>query len=825
VEGSPFTDTYHILLDSVPTGWVMVDVIEARDEIGQAEPDPRSITISPGDAFEPQVVTVQAVDDQQNEPVTHKVTFSHVSSSADLDFDDLIIPDIAVKVFDNESLPVGLDNPTLEVWEGGPVDSTRLVLLHPPSDPVHVALVSQLNQVELQPAQLTFTPADWNVPQTVTVRAIDDGQDETGSEENGEDVVYVYTQSDDALYRYWVGAIRGITVHDDDAPAVVITETDGTTDVAEWGATDTYRMALTVTPTAPLELSIVSGEHITTDKQSLVFTSGNYNVAQTVMVTAINDECTADNNDCFRGRHVRWIEHKITRSGPNYSGVAVDSVGVTVLDDDPHEHDHKSLMSYARQDDPRDTVASYAGPGQPLFDEWSNLQMAFHSALIHVGNSFSKGLGAAAATNPPEMTIADYVELYGHRPDVTAPTATVTWPISGAGVPLESDLTVAVGASDDTAIERVQVHFDLNGDGQLLGAEEVRATPLSAESFQATFTGVSGPTGVRSLRIIATDSSGNYVIQTVEVEVTPAGTNRRPVAEEQTITALRGLPVAVTLTGFDPDGDSLSFATLSQPTYGSLSGTPPQLVYTADNDYSGADAFTFTVNDGSADSTAATVSISVVGPAPVEARFTVPHSANVALAGGGARAVEASSGANPGQAIDGIPSRWATEAGATEQQWLTVALAHGQTHVVDHVVLDSTNARDFQVRVSTTGSEAADFTTVLSGTVPDEPGPHTFRFAPVQARYVQLVVVNRWGTLDLVAVGAFEVWTRSRQGGIISLSEGPPAGIADVSSVYGTGETYTPANAIDEDPRSYWAAPRTRMSGSQWNWGAAAPTL
>ncbi|HOI96063.1 MAG TPA: Ig-like domain-containing protein, partial [Syntrophobacter fumaroxidans] len=67
----------------------------------------------------------------------------------------------------------------------------------------------------------------------------------------------------------------------------------------------------------------------------------------------------------------------------------------------------------------------------------------------------------------------------------------------------------------------------------------------------------------------------------------------------------------ITLTGTDADGDTLSFTVTSSPAHGTLSGTAPNLTYTPAAGYHGPDAFEFKVNDGKADSAAATVSITV----------------------------------------------------------------------------------------------------------------------------------------------------------------------------------------------------------------------
>ena len=58
-------------------------------------------------------------------------------------------------------------------------------------------------------------------------------------------------------------------------------------------------------------------------------------------------------------------------------------------------------------------------------------------------------------------------------------------------------------------------------------------------------------------------------------------------------------------------GDSLTYAIASAPSNGSASLSGNTVTYTPTSNYSGSDSFTFTVSDGSATSSAATVSITV----------------------------------------------------------------------------------------------------------------------------------------------------------------------------------------------------------------------
>lgn len=73
--------------------------------------------------------------------------------------------------------------------------------------------------------------------------------------------------------------------------------------------------------------------------------------------------------------------------------------------------------------------------------------------------------------------------------------------------------------------------------------------------------------------------------------------NTPPTAESQSLTTHEDTPLSITLTGTDPDNDTLSFTIVSDPQHGSLSGTPPHLIYVPDTHYHGSDSFVFEVHD------------------------------------------------------------------------------------------------------------------------------------------------------------------------------------------------------------------------------------
>lgn len=105
----------------------------------------------------------------------------------------------------------------------------------------------------------------------------------------------------------------------------------------------------------------------------------------------------------------------------------------------------------------------------------------------------------------------------------------------------------------------------------------------------------------------------------VFVSITVDPVNDAPVALVQTASTDEDQPVALTLQGVDVENDKLRFTVTDPPTLGTLSGTPPDLVYTPKSNAFGVDRFQFKVNDGQLDSGRATVVLSVnpVNDAPI----------------------------------------------------------------------------------------------------------------------------------------------------------------------------------------------------------------
>ena len=275
-----------------------------------------------------QTVTVTGVDDLIVDGAVAYSIVTAAATSSDANYSELNASDVAVSNSDNDtaSITVVQSGGTTTVTEGGATDSYTVVLSSQPTSDVSIALTG--SEVTTSPTGLTFTSANWATAQTVTVTAIDDAIDEATPHAGS--VTSVVT-SGDTNYNGSSVAPISVAITDND-----ICRHQRDADQRPRRTTEARRhgeLQRGADQPADRRCDDRADSSDTTKARAaptpLTFTAANWNIAQTVTVTGVDDAHR-------RGRHSGTItSHRRRSSDSNYNGFAIASdVSASISDND-----------------------------------------------------------------------------------------------------------------------------------------------------------------------------------------------------------------------------------------------------------------------------------------------------------------------------------------------------------------------------------------------------------------------------------------------------------------------------------------------------------
>ena len=198
---------------------------------------------------------------------------------------------------------------------------------------------------------------------------------------------------------------------------------------------------------------------------------------------------------------------------------------------------------------------------------------------------------------------------------VDSNTATVTITVNAVtNPPVADDQKVTANTADPTEITLSAT--DPGGSALTYAIvsqpKSGTITGLNEDTGSLVYTSNDGFTGKDSFTFKAND--GTVDSNTATVTITVNAVTNPPVADDQKVTANTADPTEITLTATDPGGSALTYAIVSQPKSGTITGLNEDtgsLVYTSNDGFTGKDSFTFKANDGTVDSNTATVTITV----------------------------------------------------------------------------------------------------------------------------------------------------------------------------------------------------------------------
>ncbi len=326
-ESGAFSDTYQVVLRSAPASNVTVNLSVPANQGFAASPT--SLVFNSGNWSTPQNITVTGVNNNSNDRI-HTTNITHASVSSDTNFNSQTIAamPVIVTTIDQRQAILYENGNTTVLSEGGITDTYFMALTHPPTANVTVTIQPD-SQVEiLGPTTLTFTPSNWSLLQTVTMRAVDDLVPEATPHTPHVGYINHTIASSDASYNGIPVAVVPCFITDNDLPHVDIMQTAGSTVVVEGGATDTYQLVLTSQPSANVIVTATANAQLTLSPSNTVtFTPLNWQTPQSLTVAAINDSA-------IEGPHTGNVTHSVSSTDPNYHQSNIPALTVSITDND-----------------------------------------------------------------------------------------------------------------------------------------------------------------------------------------------------------------------------------------------------------------------------------------------------------------------------------------------------------------------------------------------------------------------------------------------------------------------------------------------------------
>ncbi|MGA2061003.1 MAG: hypothetical protein ABSG67_11015, partial [Thermoguttaceae bacterium] len=439
VEGS--TNTFTVALSTAPTGTVAMDILKRADSSSDITASPTTLYFTPdiwnathtailvhGTWNTPQTVTLNAPLDTT---VNNGTAYFYVYAPNDLEYgyQTVTANEIGVGQFviGGNAQALGTQH-TLTVREGA-TNTFTVALTGQPTSNVTVSIVKQSGgDADLTVSApvigtLTFTPGNWNQPQTVTINAANDVD-----AVNGTAVFYLIAPG-------YINQPVAVSEMDTTTPPNLIitpapTPATGPVIVAvPEGGTSTITVKLPVAPPSNVELTItkeVGGDPDLTATATITFTPANYNTPQTITFHDATDA------DAINGAAVFFLD---------VPGYAIQKIFVGEVD---------TTSS-------KDFTIGYPTP--PITNE-----------IIVVPEGGTNTFTVVLNANPPADTTVNLTAEAGSDPDLTLNPISLTFTADQVGPPVVTGnwnvpQTVTATAAVDADTADGIAYFDVTAGG------------------------------------------------------------------------------------------------------------------------------------------------------------------------------------------------------------------------------------------------------------------------------------------------------------------------------------------------------------------------
>ena len=324
-EGDTTPTTGTVVLDSAPTADVLITfqaITGGAPVSNQIVFTPATITFTPANWNVPQNFQYIAFDDAviESSAVYFIVTTQSSTDPASNSTQTLIKPQ---GVLDNDLFHT-MTPSAPAISEAGGTTTVGIAMNSLTFMANSLITITTDNPcVTVSPTTMNFTEATWDVKQNLVITAAASCDNQIIDSRK----VKISLLADDVVSSFdWQNNLKtyDLTLTDNDTASVLTSAT--TVNITEGGATGTYTMKLTSQPTADVTATIAGGANATASPATLTFTPANWNVAQTVTVTAVD-------NAVVDGTHTQVITNTFTSTDTNYN-TQTPQVTATITDND-----------------------------------------------------------------------------------------------------------------------------------------------------------------------------------------------------------------------------------------------------------------------------------------------------------------------------------------------------------------------------------------------------------------------------------------------------------------------------------------------------------
>jgi len=323
------TATFSIVLTSQPSAPVSFTVFSSNAAEGTVSPG--SLTFTADNWNGAHIVTVKGVDDKVADGNQVFSVNPGVTVSDDKDYTGLVPPTVKVTNRDDDTAGVVVSLISGNTSEWGESATFTIKLQSQPTDDVTLTLVSSnTKEGTVSPASVKFTKDNYGALQTITVTGVDDAPPVVDGDQQYSIAVGA-PSSKDGNYAKLTGQQVTVVNRDNDTAGVIVMPTGGLI-TSEGGKTATFTVRLNTQPATDVNIGISSSNTAegVVNVSNLKFTQASWNAPQTVTITGVQDDGTADG---AQGYNI--IVAKPMSGDPKYAAVAKPpNVSVTNTDDD-----------------------------------------------------------------------------------------------------------------------------------------------------------------------------------------------------------------------------------------------------------------------------------------------------------------------------------------------------------------------------------------------------------------------------------------------------------------------------------------------------------